>query len=314
MRGRRPEIKNGTINALPGSGAVPETHHQLWDSSMSEHIHMPSGSASEDGRYTFSGVSDIDLSEVDGEPRALDLEVAKRLGFSRDRDVRQLIERNAAELETFGRIARRSAAQLRSNGATHETTEYWLNEEQALLISALSKTERAAAVRAMLIRVFVAWRKGRLAGLAAPSTAEAFASAFMMIAQQERQQAEQQRAIQHLDDRVERVEKSQSVLSARPVNAESITHLRSRIGKMFGLSAAVIDEVMRQSPYAPKPAGMVKNDHVDADGVPYAIYWRKDVTATFARFVDECTPVTATMFTHPFIDGRFRIVGKAVAA
>lgn len=147
-----------------------------------------------------------------------------------------------------------------------------------------------------------------------PTTAEAFASAFMMIAQQERQQAAQQRALQHLDQRIERVETAQTILTTRPANAESITHLRERVGKMFGLSAAVIDEVMRQSPYAPKPAGMVKNDHVDADGASYAIYWRKDVTATFARFVGECTPVTATMFTHPLITGRFRIVGKAVAA
>jgi len=39
-------------------------------------------------------------------------------------------------------------------------SEYWLNEEQALLVSVLSDAPNAPAVRAMLIKVFVAWRRG----------------------------------------------------------------------------------------------------------------------------------------------------------
>lgn len=146
-----------------------------------------------------------------------------------------------------------------------------------------------------------------------PTTAEAFAHAFQMIANAERTQMEQARALQRLEEKVERVEIAQSVMRARPGNAEGITHIRIRIGKMHGLSISVIDEVMRQSPYAPKPAGMVRNDHVDADGSLYAVYWQKDVTATFNRFVAECVSVTALMFTHPFIEGRFRVAGKVPA-
>lgn len=149
---------------------------------------------------------------------------------------------------------------------------------------------------------------------AVPTTAEAFANAFLMIAESERRQVEQQKAITRLEDKVERVEAAQTVLRSRPANAETMTHLRARIGRRHGLSVNVIDEVMRQSPYAPKPAGMVRNDHVDADGSLFAVYWQKDVTKTFDRFVDECIPVTTFMFTHPFIEGRFRVARKSVVA
>lgn len=150
--------------------------------------------------------------------------------------------------------------------------------------------------------------------IAIPTTAEAFASAFQMIAATERTQAVHSKAIAHLKEQVEKVETAQTVLRSRPANAEGITHIRQRINRLYGLSANVIDEVMRQSPYAPKPAGMVRNDHVDADGSLYAVYWTKDITKTFDRFVDECEPVTNFLFTHPFIEGRFRVARKAVVA
>lgn len=155
--------------------------------------------------------------------------------------------------------------------------------------------------------------------VAVPTTAEAFAHAFTMIAESERRhaeterrQAEQAHQISYLVEKVERVETAQTVMRARPAGSESITHIRERIGRLHGLSSSVIDEVIRQSPYSPKPAGMVRNDHVDADGALYAVYWQKDITATFARFVAEATQVSAQLFTHPFIFGRFRIGSRIV--
>lgn len=44
----------------------------------------------------------ITLTEIDGEPRALDLDVAARLGMKRPTNIRQLIEKNREELEAFG--------------------------------------------------------------------------------------------------------------------------------------------------------------------------------------------------------------------
>ena len=143
------------------------------------------------------------------------------------------------------------------------------------------------------------------------TTTETLIQMLQLQAEVERRQDEQGRAIASLESKVALVEATQ-LLTSRPANSESIVHIRQRIGRMFGLSSDVIDFVMRQSVYAPKPAGSVRNDHANADGATYTVWWQKDVTAVFNRFTGECKPVTQFMHTHPFIDGRFRVAGKSV--
>ena len=92
-------------------------------------------------------------------PRVLDTDLAERLGFDRPRVVRELIDRNREELEAFGPLAVQHG---KSRGQAF--TANYLNEEQALLVATLSRTEKAKTVRAMLIKVFVAWRRGELSG------------------------------------------------------------------------------------------------------------------------------------------------------
>lgn len=98
-----------------------------------------------------------DLHTLDAEPRVHDLRLAEALGFSRQRDIRQIIERNLEELGQHGSLA---VQRRKSRG--QEFTEYWLNEAQALLICMFSKTANAAEVRRALIEVFMAWRHSRL--------------------------------------------------------------------------------------------------------------------------------------------------------
>jgi phage regulator Rha-like protein len=140
------------------------------------------------------------------------------------------------------------------------------------------------------------------------TTAEMFLQNAQILVDIQYQQAKNHQAITVIDAKVDRIEAAQTVMSARPTNAESIVHIRERIWKMFGLSDSVVNEVMRQSPLAPKPAGAVRNAHVDAENSTYTVWWQKDVTATFRRFVDECSQATATMCTHPYIEGRFRLL------
>ncbi|WP_457660285.1 Rha family transcriptional regulator [Sinorhizobium medicae] len=140
------------------------------------------------------------------------------------------------------------------------------------------------------------------------TTTETLIQMLTLQAEVERRQAEQAKAITAIDARVERVETAQTVLSARPANSESIVHIRRRIWQLYGLSDATVDAVMRQSPYAPKPAGMVRNEHAEADGAAYAVYWKKDVTATFERFVAECRHSAGKLYTHPYIEGRFKLI------
>ena len=103
----------------------------------------------------------IAITEIENEPRARDLDIGKRLGLARPRVIRDMIKNNVSELEAFGPLAVQNG---KSRG--QEFTEYWLNEEQALLVATLSNAPNAATVRAMLIRTFVAWRRGHLGGTA----------------------------------------------------------------------------------------------------------------------------------------------------
>lgn len=96
-------------------------------------------------------------TEIDDEPRVHDILLGRRLGFSRPRAIRQIIERNAKELATYGLLATRCG---KSRG--QEFTEHYLNEGQSLLLCMFSKTKKAAAVRKMLIDVFMEYRRGRI--------------------------------------------------------------------------------------------------------------------------------------------------------
>lgn len=138
------------------------------------------------------------------------------------------------------------------------------------------------------------------------TTTETLIHMLQLQAEVERRQAASEQAIEVLRGRVGMVEQAQ-ILTSRPANAESITHIRERIGRKYGLSSDTIDQVIFQSPYAPKPAGMVANTHEQADGAKYAVWWQKDVTTIFDRFIKESHPVTEQFFNHPFIQTRFKM-------
>lgn len=190
-----------------------------------------------------------------------------------------------------------------------QQTEFVLDRE---LTDTLLTGYSAIARRAVIAR----WHKleAEKAAPVAPTTASMFMqSAHIMLEMESRTAAleKQQIAITaRLDEVVEN-----NTLKSCPQNAESITYIRKRINKLFGLSASVIDEAMRQLPYSPKPAGMVLNDNEAAQGAHYAVFWIKDVTAVFKRFVAECRRETTAFVSHPFIDSRFKLAaGKEVAA
>lgn len=102
-------------------------------------------------------ISDLNTN-VNHEPRLLDLRVAERLGYSRLRDVRAIIEKHQAELESYGTLVCANTPQTSVGGRPGRT--YWLNEAQTLLICMFSKTERAALVRKEVVEVYMAWRRG----------------------------------------------------------------------------------------------------------------------------------------------------------
>jgi phage regulator Rha-like protein len=188
-----------------------------------------------------------------------------------------------------------------------QQTEYKLDRE---LTDTLLTGYSAVARR----RVVARWRE--LEGAAAtdplanlPPEQRALVGLMLDNAAIKQTQAQQGAALARIEQRVEEAAQAQLML-ARPANAESIVHIRERINKAYGLPAWVVDTVLRQSLYAPKPAGMVKNTREEARGASYAVYWTKDISALFARFASECIQVTRTQATHPLIDKRFQMTGQ----
>lgn len=109
-------------------------------------------------RDTKAALTIADLNtEIDAEPRVLDVLLGERLGFARPRKIRDIVARNLVELETYG-----SSAPRRGAYRGKDFTEYYLNEPQALLICMFSNTSRAAEVRKMLIDVFMEYRRGKM--------------------------------------------------------------------------------------------------------------------------------------------------------
>ena len=123
----------------------------------------------------------------------------------------------------------------------------------------------------------------------------------------ERQQAEQQVALERIETRVANVEQVR-YLDSRPAGFESMTTIRERINLRHGIPPWVINAVMRDIPGAPLPFAMVRSNHADDGAQPYAIWPKADITRRFDRFVTECTFVTAERATHPDIQqGRFKL-------
>ncbi len=94
------------------------------------------------------------------DPRVMDLELAAWLGLSQPLNIRTAIAANRAELEMHGEVFTRDVKTTSKGGRPGKA--YWLNEGQALVICALSRTEAAARVRKALIEVFMAYRAGKL--------------------------------------------------------------------------------------------------------------------------------------------------------
>lgn len=123
----------------------------------------------------------------------------------------------------------------------------------------------------------------------------------------ERQQREHQVALKRIEQKVEGMERFH-VWNHRPSNCLSLTGVKVEMNKRYGLSGAVVDYVLKDWPHLPNPAGMVRNGHEEALGSQYMVWAKTLVTTAFKRFVSECQMETATQASHPYFEGRFRLV------
>src|SRR4051812_24704912 len=110
-------------------------------------------------------LDDLRVIAQGDEPRIQDWKLAIALGFKAPRQIRELIERNRAELERYGVLSCRTTNSSDPLGRGRPAQEYWLNEAQALLVCMKSDAPRAADVRHEVITVYQAWRRGELASV-----------------------------------------------------------------------------------------------------------------------------------------------------
>lgn len=129
------------------------------------------------------------------------------------------------------------------------------------------------------------------------------------LVEMERQQREQQVAIDRIERRVE-VIAEQRVWDHCPQNCIPLGRIQAEMNKSYGLSGPMVSFVLRQWPNQPNHAGMVRNGHEEAKGSQYIVWSKSLVNAAFKRFVSECQMVSATQATHPYFEGRFRLVQK----
>jgi len=108
---------------------------------------------------TILSISDIN-TQINGQPRMLDIRLAEALGFSRPRKIRDVISRHLEALERLGEVVCPTSVQTPKGGRPGK--EYWLTKKQALYLCTKSETANATEVTIQMVEVFDAVTNGKM--------------------------------------------------------------------------------------------------------------------------------------------------------
>lgn len=246
-----------------------------------------------------SGDFSVRVIQIDGEPWFVGKDAASELGYSNETD--------AMNRHCRGVVKRYPIAD--ALGRSQDTRI--LSEPDLLRLIINSQLPAAEKFERWVFEdVLPSIRKTGGYTQRPLTPAELLQAQATLLVEMERKHQEQAQVVARVEQRVDDLVQYQ-IMSKRPSNAEAITHIRKRMFSKYGIPSHVCDQVIRQLPYSPKPAGMVKNTREEAEGSSYAVYWTKDVNTVFKLFVAECAQETPAFVTHPFIGGRFRLTPGA---
>ncbi len=222
-----------------------------------------------------------------------------------------LARKYQADLEDFGLVRFEIRPREIGQHGGGDTEFAILNEPQStLLLTFMRNTDIVRAFKKKLVREFWDLVHQRNQPMTQAEITAANANHLVAV---ERQQREQQVALERIETRVSNVEQVR-YLDSRPAGFESMTTIRERISLRHGMPQWVINAVMRDIPGALLPFAMVRSKHADDGAQPYPIWPTADITRRFDRFAAECTFVTAERATHPDIQqGRFKLRQRSSA-
>lgn len=95
-------------------------------------------------------------TDINGEPRIRDLDLAAWLGFAQARDIRKIIARHHGALSALGPVAEVEEVV----GKGQRVTAAYLNRKQAIFITAKSETPEATEITIEIIERFDAYERG----------------------------------------------------------------------------------------------------------------------------------------------------------
>lgn len=210
-------------------------------------------------------------------------------------DVRRSIERLAER----GVITLPPMAEVTNPRSGPKTINvYQVGERESYIVVAQLSPEFTA-------RLVDYWHAHKNEPVRLPTTTETLIQMLTLQAEVERRQTEQGKQIAALNSQVSLITQAHSVLEKMPTDCEGIERIRKRMNKEYGLSVTVVDKIMRDSPFAPTIRVLVRNEH--AEGVHNSGFAKKEVSAIFRRFVDECQHSAGHLHTHSYVDGRFKL-------
>lgn len=131
------------------------------------------------------------------------------------------------------------------------------------------------------------------------TAAEQLLASVQLTVDLERRQRQTEQQVAALTETVGDMDRSHPLLDSIPNGMESITAIRQRIGKQYGLPPRVIDAVVREMPHSPRPFAMVRSKHEELNARPFAVWAKAEISRVFERFARGCTFVTQHRATHP---------------